>query len=77
LTCFNIFNIFSNFVGQLRYSKASTAKSCTDLGKSRVALVDADNNTIDGTPTVLSNVRFRFGASVEKIPPFYPHRIWN
>jgi hypothetical protein len=64
-------------LAQLRYSKASATKSCTDLGKKRVALVDADkatddvvfeNNTIDGTPTVLSPVRFGFGASVDESP---------
>lgn len=66
-------------LAQLRYSKASAAKSCTDIGKKRVALVDSDkgnndvvfeNNTTDDTPIVLSPIRFGFGASMDKSPPF-------
>lgn len=65
-------------LAQLRYNKASAAKSCTDLGKKRVALVDAEkskdddvafeNNSTDGTPTILSPVRFGFGAFTDKSP---------
>lgn len=66
-------------LAQLRYTKASAAKSCPDIGKKRVTFVDSEegnndvvfeNNTIDETPAVLSPVRFGFGASMDKSPPF-------
>ncbi|CDP01862.1 unnamed protein product [Coffea canephora] len=64
-------------LAQLRYNKASAAKSCTDLGKKRVALVDADkqkndvileNKIINRSPTILSPVKFGFGSAMEKSP---------
>ncbi|KAL2497622.1 F-box protein [Abeliophyllum distichum] len=56
-------------LGQLRYSKASAAKSCTDIGKKRVALLNAEqtgnddaeicqNESVDESPTISSPVRF-------------------
>ncbi|KAI3451396.1 hypothetical protein Pfo_008061 [Paulownia fortunei] len=58
-------------LAQLRNSRASTSKSCTDLGKKRVAVLNAkqtggDNSEIlqnkntDKSPTLLSPVRFQF-----------------
>lgn len=51
---------------QLRYNKVSTAKSCTDLGKKRVAVLDAkklevdelvtESKCVDETPLLLSPV---------------------
>ncbi|GAY53792.1 hypothetical protein CUMW_151740 [Citrus unshiu] len=51
---------------QLRYNKVSTAKSCTDLGKKRVAVLDAkklevdelvtESKGVDETPLMLSPV---------------------
>nr|GMC67726.1 F-box protein At4g35930 [Ipomoea batatas]GMC76979.1 F-box protein At4g35930 [Ipomoea batatas] len=58
-------------LAQLRYSKASAAKSCTDLGKKRIAVMDADEPSVDGeleseiiakSPLILSPVGFRFGS---------------
>ncbi|CAL5326508.1 unnamed protein product [Camellia sinensis] len=60
-------------LAQLRYNKASTAKSCTDLGKKRVAVLDAtktgndvvlQNNGIHGSPSMLSPERFEFSPVV-------------
>lgn len=58
-------------LAQLRDSRASGSKSCTDLGKKRVAVFNAkqtggDNSethqhkNIDKSPTLLSPVRFQF-----------------
>lgn len=56
-------------LAQLRYNKALAAKSCTDLGKKRVAVLDApetDNSLalekkgIRGSPSMLSPERFGF-----------------
>nr|GMC66118.1 F-box protein At4g35930 [Ipomoea batatas] len=58
-------------LAQLRYSKASAAKSCTDLGKKRIAVMDADEPSVDGeleseiiakSPLILSPIGFRFGS---------------
>lgn len=60
-------------LGQLRYSKASAAKSCTDIGKKRVAVLNADqtgnddaeicqNKIADTSPTILSPVKFGFAS---------------
>lgn len=53
-------------LAQLRYNKASVAKSCTDLGKKRIALLDAkkaenndvaiENESVDKSPLMLSPV---------------------
>lgn len=53
-------------LAQLRYNKASAARSCTDLGKKRVAVLEAkkseseltleDNKAIDRSPLMLSPV---------------------
>ncbi|CAK9156974.1 unnamed protein product [Ilex paraguariensis] len=61
-------------LAQLRYKKVSAAKSCTDLGKKRVAVFESQktNNEevvtqtmgIDKSPTVLSPVKFGFGPVV-------------
>ncbi|KAL3527241.1 hypothetical protein ACH5RR_011897 [Cinchona calisaya] len=62
-------------LAQIRYNKASAAKSCTDLGKKRVALVDVDkanndvvlgNKCIHRSPPILSPVKFGFGSAMEK-----------
>ncbi|CAN4116735.1 unnamed protein product [Withania somnifera] len=54
-------------LAQLRYSKVSAAKSCTDLGKKRVAVITSDetndqtavqNTVADKSPTFLSPVKF-------------------
>ncbi|XP_062144676.1 F-box protein At4g35930 [Alnus glutinosa] len=55
-------------LAQLRYNKASAARSCTDLGRKRVAVLEAkksesdlaleDNKTIDRSPLMLSPVNF-------------------
>ncbi|KAL3525238.1 hypothetical protein ACH5RR_013610 [Cinchona calisaya] len=67
-------------LAQLRYSKASGAKSCTDLGEKRVALVDEEkekndvvleNKIIDRSPTILSPVKFGFGSAMEKSPTIF------
>ncbi|KAF7135141.1 hypothetical protein RHSIM_Rhsim08G0031700 [Rhododendron simsii] len=56
-------------LAQLRYNKALAAKSCTDLGKKRVAVLDApetdnslalENKGIRGSPSMLSPERFGF-----------------
>lgn len=58
-------------LGQLRHSKASAAKSCSDIGKRTVAVLNAEqkgnddaeifqNKIADRSPTVLSPVRFGF-----------------
>ncbi|KAL3372749.1 hypothetical protein AABB24_005002 [Solanum stoloniferum] len=53
-------------LAQLRYTKASAAKSCTDLGKKRVAVITSDetndkaalqNNVVDESPIFLSPVK--------------------
>ncbi|OIS98557.1 PREDICTED: F-box protein At4g35930-like [Nicotiana attenuata] len=58
-------------LAQLRYTKVSAAKSCTDLGKKRVAVITSDetkdqivlqNHNVCETPTILSPVRFCYGA---------------
>nr|XP_009793933.1 PREDICTED: F-box protein At4g35930 isoform X2 [Nicotiana sylvestris] len=58
-------------LAQLRYTKVSAAKSCTDLGKKRVAVITSDetkdqvvlqNNNVCETPTILSPVRFCYGG---------------
>lgn len=58
-------------LAQLRYSKSSAGKSCTDLGKKRIAVMDADEPSVDGeleseiiakSPLILSPVGFRFGS---------------
>ncbi|KAK3224368.1 hypothetical protein Dsin_011393 [Dipteronia sinensis] len=56
-------------LAQLRYSKGSAAKSCTDLGKKRIAVLDvkkmdevdlvSDSNSIDKSPMMLSPVDLR------------------
>ncbi|RAL46501.1 unnamed protein product [Cuscuta campestris] len=55
----------------IRYRKVSAAKSCTDLGKKRIAVMDADEPSVDAglqnkvivrTPSVLSPVKVRFGS---------------
>ncbi|KAH7566237.1 hypothetical protein JRO89_XS08G0122500 [Xanthoceras sorbifolium] len=56
-------------LAQLRYSKASATKSCTDLGKKRIALLDAkkvddvdlvnESNSVDESPMMLSPVDLR------------------
>ncbi|KAM7520060.1 hypothetical protein LguiB_019022 [Lonicera macranthoides] len=56
-------------LAQLRNSKASATKSCTDLGKKRVAVMDAEetvnqSNVINESPAILSPVRFGFGSVV-------------
>ena len=56
-------------LAQLRNSKASAAKSCTDLGKKRVAVMDAEetvnqSNGINEISAILSPVRFGFGSVV-------------
>ncbi|KAK3022974.1 hypothetical protein RJ639_046678 [Escallonia herrerae] len=60
-------------LAQLRNSKASATKSCTDLGKKRVAVLDStkrdsdvllSSNEIEENPAVLSPVRFGYGAAV-------------
>lgn len=55
-------------LAQLRYNKASAARSCTDLGRKRVAVLEAkksesdlaveDNKAIDRSPLMLSPVNF-------------------
>ncbi|XP_058179747.1 F-box protein At4g35930 isoform X2 [Rhododendron vialii] len=56
-------------LAQLRYNKALAAKSCTDLGKKRVAVLDGpetdnslalENKGICGSPSMLSPERFGF-----------------
>ncbi|KAE9466370.1 hypothetical protein C3L33_01730, partial [Rhododendron williamsianum] len=56
-------------LAQLRFNKALAAKSCTDLGKKRVAVLDApetdnslalENKGIRGSPSMLSPERFGF-----------------
>ncbi|GFY80411.1 F-box family protein [Actinidia rufa] len=56
-------------LAQLRYNKALAAKSCTDIGKKRVAVLDApetcndvalQNRGIRGSPSMLSPERFQF-----------------
>ncbi|KAK3037152.1 hypothetical protein RJ639_031039 [Escallonia herrerae] len=60
-------------LAQLRNSKASAIKSCTDLGKKRVAVLDStkrdsdvllSSNEIEENPALLSPVRFGYGAAV-------------
>ncbi|KAG9129847.1 hypothetical protein Leryth_006989 [Lithospermum erythrorhizon] len=55
---------------RIRHNKAIVAKACTDLGKKRVAVADvgnsdvdleAETNSIDKSPMMLSPVRFEFG----------------
>lgn len=66
-------------LAQLRYSKASAAKSCTDLGKKRVAVLDAkkldevvdganEANGIDRSPMMLSPVDIRKQSSCLMTP---------
>ncbi|KAM3394478.1 F-box protein [Capsicum galapagoense] len=58
-------------LAQLRYTKVAAAKSCTDLGKKRVAVITSDetkdqaalqNNVIDASPIFLSPVKFCYGS---------------
>ncbi|CAI9110975.1 OLC1v1011096C1 [Oldenlandia corymbosa var. corymbosa] len=58
-------------LAQIRYNKSLATKSCTDLGKKRVALVDADkenknnvieNNCIQESPKLLSPIRYDFAS---------------
>lgn len=58
-------------LAQLRYTKASAAKSCTDLGKKRVAVITSDetnnqaalkNSVVEGSPIFLSPVKFCYGS---------------
>lgn len=61
-------------LAQIRYSKVSATKSCTDLGKKRVGVLDGENTDggdaevqskgIDESPMFLSPVRFGFGPAV-------------
>ncbi|KAA8532006.1 hypothetical protein F0562_006852 [Nyssa sinensis] len=57
-------------LAQLRYNKVSTSKSCTDIGKKRVGVLDAQkadndvvlqNKGILGSPLILTPARFAFG----------------
>ncbi|XP_042500632.1 F-box protein At4g35930 isoform X2 [Macadamia integrifolia] len=58
-------------LAQLRYSKAVTAKSCTDIGKKRVVVLDSkkpesdlalQNKAVDQSPPMLSPERISFRA---------------
>lgn len=58
-------------LAQLRYTKVAAAKSCTDLGKKRVAVITSDetndqaglqNNVVDESPIFLSPVKFCYGS---------------
>ncbi|KAL2241147.1 F-box protein At4g35930 [Sesamum indicum] len=62
-------------LAQLRNSKASASKPCTDLGKKRVAVLNAKqsggdnpeihlNQNTDKSPTLLSPVRFQFAPVI-------------
>ncbi|KAI8017268.1 F-box protein [Camellia lanceoleosa] len=71
-------------LAQLRYNKASTAKSCTDLGKKRVAVLDAtktgndvvlQNNGIHGSPSMLSPERFEFSPVVGAVDIFNKNNL--
>jgi hypothetical protein len=53
-------------LAQLRNSKASGTKSCTDLGKKRVAVMDADL-TVISSPSIMSPVRYGVGSGVGSI----------
>ncbi|KAF5735927.1 F-box family protein [Tripterygium wilfordii] len=65
-------------LAQLRYSKTSAAKSCTDLGKKRIALVDAkktendqqmiQDKVADKSPLILSPVDLRKQNSLVRTP---------
>ncbi|KAF5738109.1 F-box family protein [Tripterygium wilfordii] len=65
-------------LAQLRYSKASAANSCTDLGKKRIGFVDAKKTENDGqmiqnkvgdkTPLMLSPVDLRKQNSLVRTP---------
>ncbi|KAK4790176.1 hypothetical protein SAY86_017480 [Trapa natans] len=64
-------------LAQIRYNKASSTRSCTDLGKKRVALLDAKkgeetlliaDEVRDITPTVLSSVKlFERGNILQEV----------
>ncbi|XAR58008.1 hypothetical protein NMG60_11026334 [Bertholletia excelsa] len=57
-------------LAQLRYNKVSAGKSCTDLGKKRVAVLDVsktendvllqNKSVVEGSPSMLSPERFEF-----------------
>ncbi|CAN4109821.1 unnamed protein product [Withania somnifera] len=58
-------------LAQLHYTKVSAAKSCTDLGKERVAVITSDetneqaalqNTVVDGSHIFLSPVKFCYGS---------------
>ncbi|KAF8405428.1 hypothetical protein HHK36_010334 [Tetracentron sinense] len=60
-------------LAQLRYSRATTAKSCTDLGKKGVIVLDSkrtesdlvlQNKVIDQSPPILSPERISFPPTV-------------
>ncbi|XP_057784193.1 F-box protein At4g35930 [Salvia miltiorrhiza] len=75
-------------LAQLRDSRASGSKSCTDLGKKRVAVLnrkqtggdDSDphqHKTTDQSPTLLSPVRFQFAPALGASDLFNPNNFGN
>ncbi|CAH9143165.1 unnamed protein product [Cuscuta epithymum] len=70
-------------LAQLRYSKVSAAKSCTDLGKKRIAVMDADEPRVDAqlqnkisvqSPAALTPVGLRFDSVCS---PFDMSKVHN
>lgn len=73
-------------LAQLRDSRASGSKSCTDLGKKRVALFNGkrgggadsephQHKTTDQSPTLLSPVRFQFAPVLGASDFFNPNNL--
>ncbi|KAK6125899.1 hypothetical protein DH2020_040358 [Rehmannia glutinosa] len=75
-------------LAQLRNTRASASKSCTDLGKKRVEVLNAkqsggehsnihQNKNTDNSPTPLSPVRFQFGPVVGPTEVFSQNNLQN
>lgn len=75
-------------LAQLRDSRASGSKSCTDLGKKRVAVFNGkqtaggdpethQHKTTDQSPTLLSPVRFQYAPAVGASDLFSLNNIGN
>lgn len=75
-------------LAQLRDSRASGSKSCTDLGKKRVAVsnrkktvvdesVPQQHDTADQSPALLSPVRFHFAPALGASDFFDPNNLAN
>lgn len=73
---------------QLRVRRASGSKSCTDLGKKRVAVISSKQsgsndsetsqlNNTDTTPTCLTPARFQFAPAFGPFDVFSPNNLGN